>query len=227
MLTQFLSFYGHGQVRFGSLIRQALHSIHSNERTQLCEIMNAAGSDKSREDKHNYTVLYSALFTSFKPQSVFEIGLGTNNPDLPSTMGISGKPGASLRGWREFFPDAQIYGADIDRDILFEEERIKTFYVDQLSGAAIDGMWSEFGETCDFIIDDGLHRYDANSITFRHSFPQLNSGGLYIIEDISSEVGNLAQFDQLLESTGQTAALVLLPHAINQIDNAVAVIAKD
>ena len=29
------------------------------------------------------------------------------------------------------FPNAQIYGADIDKNILKDEERIKTFYVDQ------------------------------------------------------------------------------------------------
>ena len=48
-----------------------------------------------------------------------------------------GKPGASLRVWRDYFPNAIIYGADIDKDILFAEERIKTFYIDQLDPVAI------------------------------------------------------------------------------------------
>ena len=30
-------------------------------------------------------------------------------------MGKQGKPGASLRTWREFFPNAQVIGIDIDK----------------------------------------------------------------------------------------------------------------
>jgi hypothetical protein len=52
-------------------------------------------------------------------------------------MGRTGTPGASLRAWRDYFPNAEIYGADIDREILFEEERISAFYVNQLSESAI------------------------------------------------------------------------------------------
>ena len=37
----------------------------------------------------------------------------------------------------------EIYGADIDKDILFTEDRIKTFYVDQLSADSIKKMWEK------------------------------------------------------------------------------------
>lgn len=37
---------------------------------------------------------------------------------------------------RELFPHALVYGADIDRDILFEEDRIKTFYCNQLDSVS-------------------------------------------------------------------------------------------
>ena len=40
-------------------------------------------------------------------------------------------PGASLRAWRDYFVKADIYGADIDKKILFNENKIKNFYVDQ------------------------------------------------------------------------------------------------
>ena len=48
-------------------------------------------------------------------------------------MGINGKPGASLYGWSDFFPNSKIFGADIDINILFRTERIKTYYCDQLN----------------------------------------------------------------------------------------------
>jgi hypothetical protein len=89
-------------------------------------------SDKSRP--HNDTPLYSALLKERfdQPLRILELNLGSINPDVPSNMGLFGVPGASLRGWRELFPRAVVYGADIDRTSLLQEDRIKTFYCDQL-----------------------------------------------------------------------------------------------
>ena len=56
-------------------------------------------------------------------------------------MGLSGRPWACVRGWRDLSPNALVYGADIDRNILFEEDRIKTFYCDQLDENAIRALW--------------------------------------------------------------------------------------
>jgi hypothetical protein len=66
--------------------------------------MTKYGSDKGN-GWHNYTTVYSALFEEFRDQPVriFEFGLGTNDPGAPSSMGVYGRPGASLRAWRELF----------------------------------------------------------------------------------------------------------------------------
>ena len=48
-----------------------------------------------------------------------------------SNMGERGKPGASLKAYRDFFKNSEIYGADIDSQILFKDDRISTYYVDQ------------------------------------------------------------------------------------------------
>ena len=77
---------------------------------------------------------------------------------IKSSMGSIGKPGASLRMWKDYF-QYNIYGADIDRDILFNEERINTYYVDQLNTESIKSMWKDIGlNDFDIIIDDGLHK---------------------------------------------------------------------
>jgi hypothetical protein len=101
-------------------------------------------------------------------------------------MGKYGIPGASLRGWKEFFTNSDIFGGDIDRDILFEEDRIKTFYVDQGSRDSIHALWSspDLIEQFDIIIDDGCHEFDFNVRFFENSFHKLKSGGVFIIEDI-------------------------------------------
>jgi hypothetical protein len=160
--------------------------------TPLCKIMGECGSDKGHEhirtSWHNYTILYYSQFEKMihKPLRLFEMGLGTNNTAYKSNMGVHGRPGASLRGWATFFSNARIYGADIDRDILFEEDRIKTYYCDQTQAHVIKDMWNtdELREPFDIIIDDGLHEYDANVCFFENSIHKLAKGGYYVIEDI-------------------------------------------
>lgn len=137
---------------------------------------------------HTYVDYYHLIFHSHRKciKKVFECGLGTNNPNLLSSMGLNGKPGASLRVWRDYFPNAVIYGADIDRDILFSEERILTFYIDQLNPAAIKDFWSKVNlNDFDIIIDDGLHTFEAGSTLFFHSINMLSVDGIYIIEDVA------------------------------------------
>ena len=56
-------------------------------------------------------------------------------------MTANGKPGASLRVWRDFFPNAKIYGGDIDKETLFIEDRISTYYVDQFENSTIKKKW--------------------------------------------------------------------------------------
>lgn len=157
-----------------------------NEKTELCNIMNKHGSDKG-SGHHNYTKYYYNLFKEmrFDKKNIFELGLGTNNPSIPSNMGIYGKPGASLRGWREFFSNSNIFGADIDKDILFNEEKIQTFFCDQTSPESIKHLWNNLPvDEIDILIEDGLHTFEANICFFENSFKKVKKGGYYIIEDV-------------------------------------------
>ena len=105
--------------------------------------------------------------------------------DIQSNMGADGKPLASLRAWRDYLPEANIYGADIDKEILINENRIKTFYVDQTNPDTIKKMFKEIGvEKFDVILEDGLHEFNANICCFENSIDYLSDEGVYIIEDI-------------------------------------------
>ena len=100
-------------------------------------------------------------------------------------LGDSYQPGGSLRVWKSFFKNANIYGADIDKNILFYEDRIKTYYVDQGNIDSIKLLWQSVNEKdFDIIIDDGCHRYEETIVFFENSIERLRVGGLYIIEDI-------------------------------------------
>jgi hypothetical protein len=154
---------------------------------ELGALFNQYGSDKSCV--HNYHLLYAPLLGPRRndPLRLLEIGLGTNHPDVVSTMGASGKPGASLRAFRDFCSKAQVFGADIDRRILFEEDRIHTYYVDQT-------RLSSFHELCanlpdglfDLVIDDGLHSPNANIATMLFALTILKPSAVFVVEDIFS-----------------------------------------
>lgn len=171
-----------------NLINSFLENKFFLNKTDLCHLMSKYGSDKG--SNHNYTTFYSFIFDDIKSEclQIFEVGLGTNNINISSNMGPGGRPGASLRGWKEFFYKSDIFGADVDDGILFEEDRISTFYVDQTSEETIFNLWSnENLESIEFdiIIDDGLHEFHANKKFFDNSIHKLKDGGIYIIEDVS------------------------------------------
>ena len=175
-----------GQTR--SSLAEQLQNVNALAPTRTCRVMTKYGSDKGR--LHNYTTVYSALFKARydQPLLVFELGMGTNNPDVPSNMGLFGAPGASHRGWRELFPHALVYGADIDRRILFQEDRIKTFYCDQLDRSSIRELWSlpDLKGGADIIIEDALHTFEANETFLQESLDHLRPGGIFVTEDIES-----------------------------------------
>ena len=205
--------------------------------TPLCEIMGRNQSDKGHSlinrSWHNYTTVYYSLFNRLKdkPLRIFELGLGTNNTDVPSNMGPGGRPGASLYGWAEFFPSAAIFGADIDSRILFTAPRIKTYFCDQTNPAIITDMWNkpDLKENFDIIIEDGLHTYAANVCFFENSIHKLNANGYYIIEDISKD--DLPLFDTKVKEwatryTDCLFKLIIIPSKVNTHDNTLLVVYK-
>lgn len=138
---------------------------------------------------HNYDLAYSLLFSPRKlgTKAVLEIGIGTTDTTIKSSMGPNGVPGASLRAWREFFPNARIYGADVDKGILFNEERIDCYYVDQEDPHSLKDLSLSLGSQkilFDIILDDGLHTLKAATNTFCGLEHLLATDGIYIIEDV-------------------------------------------
>ena len=113
-------------------------------------------------------------------------------------MNINGKPGASLRAWRDYFENALIYGADIDKNILFKENRINTFFLDQTDKNSIAKMWNNIKRhNFDIIIDDGLHTFAAAITLFENSINFLKDSGIYIIEDAQDK--DIIMFKEYLD----------------------------
>ena len=195
--------------------------------------MGRLGSDKGSvagNAWHNYTPYYHSLWVIRRTDAlrVFELGLGANNNDLPSNMGANGKPGASLCGWAEYFPNSKVFGADIDRDIVFRVERIDTFYCDQTSVSDIAALWAQasLATLFDIIIDDGLHRFDANVTFFENSIHKLAQGGVYIIEVVLTEdiLHFSAKFIEWQHKNNVSAEILPLVSSVNHYDNTLIVI---
>jgi SAM-dependent methyltransferase len=151
----------------------------------MARLLTARGSDKATV--HDYHHLYGAVLVTVRETeaAVLEIGLGTNNTDMVSNMGPAGVPGASLRAFRDFLPRGQVFGADVDKRILFSEERIGTFYVDQTKPNSFGALDTNLGgRLFDLVIDEGLHSPNANIATLTFALQKLKPGGHAVIEDI-------------------------------------------
>lgn len=161
---------------------QKKHKNTEKIKDKLSQNLEICGSDKVR---NNYHLIYSCILKDIEhPYNILEIGLGTNDPEVVSSMGLSGKPGASIKGFKDTFTKSKIYGADVDKKILFSEERIKTFFVDQNNLETFKNITDNVNDKFDLIIDDGLHYQLSNLNTLLFAFNNLKKDGYFVIEDI-------------------------------------------
>jgi SAM-dependent methyltransferase len=180
-MNELIQIYGNKQT--SSEVSQYSNSAEVDV-NKLNSVFSKYGSDKG---KLGYTEVYVHLIDNLGRENlnILEIGIGTNHVDVPSNMGKHGSPGASLLSWREYVPNSNIYGCDIDSRILFDKDGIKTFYLDQTSSDSWRSFCNSLGDTkFDLIVDDGLHAPFANLRTFIEIQSILRKGGYFVIEDV-------------------------------------------
>lgn len=171
-------------------IKNIFEEFENNKRI-LGNLFDSYGSDKKT---HGYDLIYSSIIEELEEiDLVIEIGIGSNNEDILSNMSSKGKPGSSLRSFRDFLPNSQIVGLEFDKNVLFEEERIKTFYFDQNHVDSLDTLPKNLLGNVDILIDDGLHSVVANINSLFFAEKLLKKGGYLIIEDISKLAEDLYQ----------------------------------
>lgn len=162
----------------------------------LTELANIYGSDKGtigpspKWPGHNYTDVYEAYLERYQCSaiSILEIGLGVvgNRWDARIVHGRN-IGGASLKMWYDYFPNASIFGIDVNPCSYLDNDRIKTFTADQSNVQELEAFtMATKGLDFDIIIDDGSHRPDHQQISLSFFFKKLKSGGLYFIEDLAS-----------------------------------------
>ncbi len=177
-------------------IDKALTEYTQLDETPFCVLFDLTHSDKGNR-WHQYSRFYYTLMRPLRdiPFHMFELGIGSNNPSIPSNMGLGGRPGASLFVWQMYFKKAQIYAADIDKTILDNtRDRIRCFFCDQTDASSVQDLWLQpmlADKEFMVIIDDGLHLPHANLNFFEHSIHKLQKGGVYIIEDIDPQYSDV------------------------------------
>ena len=97
--------------------------------------------------------------------------------------------GGSLKSYYDFFQNAQIFGLDINDKSLYNNDRIKTFILDQSKSQDLDSFFNYCklnNIQFDFILDDGSHDVEHQQLTFGKLFDLIKPQGFYIIEDLGS-----------------------------------------
>jgi len=84
--------------------------------------------------------------------------------------------GASLRMWREYYPNAEIIGIDIKQPLS----------IDGVTCLKLDGTTDAVKKLgkFDIIIDDGSHMTADQQKSFELLLPQVKKNGVFVMEDI-------------------------------------------
>jgi hypothetical protein len=161
-----------------------------DNKTELCEIGAKHGTDKSpysyvNKDyyRHSYTPFYSILFSRYRHQKINfgEIGILHNS---------------SIKMWREYFLNANIYAWDGHREHIENAKKCK------LQNVVYDYMHTSFEESIeqslskckvkfDILIDDASHLFWDQIRLIRGCAKYLLPSSILIIEDIDK--GNLEE----------------------------------
>lgn len=156
------------------------------ETTPLCDLATKFLTDKGPKHhgytKHYYSAIEKYLKGAGAVRRLGEIGIGFF--DCMCHVSSEYKPGASLRMWEAFFPEAEIYGFDINRSILYSEGRVSCHYMDQGQPESMREALAGCGGPFDLIIDDGSHLLPHQINTKNVAGDYVRPGGLLIIEDI-------------------------------------------
>jgi 8-demethyl-8-alpha-L-rhamnosyltetracenomycin-C 2'-O-methyltransferase len=137
---------------------------------------------------HNYIPVYESLFSPIKDsvKCLYEIGIGcVEKGDMIHMVSHGYKTGNSLRMWRDYFPNAEIHGLDINPEAMITtEERIITHICDQSNSEQVIHSITSTNLPIDIVIDDGSHNSAHQAASFEYIHPFLKSGAIYCIEDI-------------------------------------------
>lgn len=137
------------------------------------DIFNYFNCDKASE--HSYAPIYDALFPIEERESVQKV------------LEVGIQYGRSLQSWEHAFPNALIFGLDVNTEIEMLGQRTSVAVCDSTKPRFVwEALkkWELKEGTFDLIVDDGSHKFCNQLATAAILKPYLAPNGIYIVEDI-------------------------------------------
>lgn len=173
-------------------------------RASLTDIADHFKTDKG-SIKHLYTKVYEQYFAPLRQRAgvqLMEIGIAC---------------GSSLKMWSRYFSNARILGVDIRPECATLCRRYPNIEIriQNATQAAVAGSF-------DIIIDDGSHVSADIVDTFRLNWPNLQRGGLYVVEDLkcthNADYRKLLPFDIPAERFDRRHFMELIDRCLVEMD---------
>lgn len=132
---------------------------------------------ESAPARQRHAELYHMLFHSWRDRPLRML-------EIRPTAGPGGtNDAATLQLWLEYFPQGRVHALDTAGLPGLDHDRLTTHRADPEDGPAIRAALKDAGRF-DIILDDASHASHYQQTAFLALFGALQSGGLYIIEDL-------------------------------------------
>lgn len=154
----------------------------TNSITELCLLGVKYPTDKSPYNtdpglhKHAYTSIYNLLFSNIRYNNlrIGELGILENH---------------SMLSWREFFPNAKLYGFEwfdgrLDKAIADGIPNCIYAKMNVTDSKSIEEGLSNAGSDFDILMDDSTHVFEDQIKFINVAYKHLKPGGFLIVEDI-------------------------------------------
>jgi len=89
--------------------------------------------------------------------------------------------GGSVRGWKQYFPNAVIVGLEINKDCWFADDRIQIEIGDATDKGFIEAVIFKYGKP-DIVVDDGSHT--SRDLKLSYGLLYHHTRICYVMEDV-------------------------------------------
>lgn len=164
-------------IKFSHLVNKNLNSLFEHFNSDKGEFfinqyLQPAKKNKVKIKAHGYAKIYENAFVDLKNASINILELGSFY-------------GNAAAAFYFYFDKAYIYSGDIYPDLFkYKSNRIKNFYVDSSSRNSLSKNLLSKQNNFDIIIEDASHMLKDQILSLFMLFPLLNSGGLFIVEEL-------------------------------------------
>jgi hypothetical protein len=148
-------------------------------RPSLDDLGKQNGTDKA-SGSHNYLVHYDRALQHLRDRPVMLLEVGVFR-------------GASLRTWRDYFPQGNVVGVDINpKARSYEDTRITIRIADQGNAEDLADLADEFAPF-DVVVDDGSHIWVHQILTLQTLLAHVKPGHFFIVEDLNTSYGRYVE----------------------------------